>query len=107
MKAIWINGAFGAGKTTVAEGLTDALPSRLFDPEVIGSLMAHLSEPNPTEDVQDMQLRPRRSGGGGWIESSAARGLPARPASVGRSPTPGGRLQAPSPRSSACLIGSS
>ncbi|EPH9953487.1 TPA: putative tunicamycin resistance ATP-binding protein TmrD, partial [Klebsiella pneumoniae] len=34
---IWINGPFGAGKTTLAERLRDRRPkSLIFDPEEIG-----------------------------------------------------------------------
>ena len=34
---VWINGAFGAGKTSAARELIDLIPnSTLYDPEVIG-----------------------------------------------------------------------
>jgi len=34
---IWLNGAFGAGKTTAAAELAGTMPSaRLFDPEMVG-----------------------------------------------------------------------
>lgn len=57
MRVAWINGAFGAGKTTVATGLLEALPgARLFDPEIIGSAMHYLGEDNPTDDFQDIAL---------------------------------------------------
>ena len=57
MNVIWINGAFGAGKTTVVEHLLGALPTaRVFDPEIIGSAMRYLGEDNPTDDFQDIPL---------------------------------------------------
>jgi len=37
---IWLNGAFGAGKTTTARALTAVLPdARLFDTEQVGYLL--------------------------------------------------------------------
>lgn len=37
---IWINGAFGGGKTTLAEELQRRLPHAiLFDPEYVGYLL--------------------------------------------------------------------
>ncbi|MEE3922370.1 hypothetical protein V2I01_41005 [Micromonospora sp. BRA006-A] len=37
---VWLNGAFGVGKTTTARLLTNALPdARLFDPEFLGSML--------------------------------------------------------------------
>ncbi len=37
---VWINGAFGAGKTTTATLLTEAMPgSLLFDPEDGGGII--------------------------------------------------------------------
>jgi adenylylsulfate kinase-like enzyme len=34
---VWINGAFGAGKTTTAELVTELLPgAKIFDPEYVG-----------------------------------------------------------------------
>jgi predicted kinase len=53
---IWINGAFGAGKTTIARRIAalrrDAL---LFDPEQIGFLIRKLL---PVEGIPDFQDRP-------------------------------------------------
>ncbi len=40
---VWINGAFGAGKTTTARELIELIPnSTLFDPEVIGGTLTYL-----------------------------------------------------------------
>lgn len=48
---VWINGAFGAGKTVVAEALLSHLPgARLFDPERVGFLLRELVEV-PTGDL--------------------------------------------------------
>ncbi|WP_165981140.1 AAA family ATPase [Macrococcus lamae] len=57
IRVIWINGAFGAGKTTIAEELQRALPnSYLFDPEQAASFINHVI---PSElklsDFQDYQ----------------------------------------------------
>ncbi|URZ88296.1 AAA family ATPase [Floricoccus penangensis] len=39
---IWLNGAFGAGKTTIAEILNKKIPnSYLYDPEEIGDFFRH------------------------------------------------------------------
>jgi 8-oxo-dGTP pyrophosphatase MutT (NUDIX family)/predicted kinase len=55
---IWLNGAFGAGKTTAARELLDLLPgSTLFDPDLIaGGLRAMLPKERLTQvdDVQDL-----------------------------------------------------
>jgi hypothetical protein len=51
---VWINGAFGAGKTTLAEELSRRLPEAvLFDPEYVGYLLRHWV-PVPTGDFQDL-----------------------------------------------------
>ncbi|WP_414046319.1 tunicamycin resistance protein [Macrococcus equi] len=40
IRIIWINGAFGVGKTTIAERLNNVLvDSLIFDPELTGSLL--------------------------------------------------------------------
>src|SRR5260221_8107864 len=56
---IWINGAFGAGKTTVARALTSRLPGAImFDPEAVG-LMLRQTIPaglRATADFQDIPL---------------------------------------------------
>lgn len=59
---ILINGSFGVGKTTVAKLLAARMPkSILFDPEVIGFVLQHLSKFIPlsgrgTGDFQDIPL---------------------------------------------------
>jgi hypothetical protein len=54
---IWINGPFGAGKTTLAEKLRDRRPkSLIFDPEEIG-FMVKATVPMPASgDYQDLPL---------------------------------------------------
>lgn len=52
---VWINGTFGAGKTTTIARLTELLPDTLvFDSELVGQLLRHLlrSRP-PVGDFQD------------------------------------------------------
>ena len=54
---IWINGAFGAGKTTVAEALVERLDgARLYDPEMVGFFLRHLVPPSGTGDFQDLPI---------------------------------------------------
>jgi AAA domain len=51
---VWINGAFGAGKTTLAQELSRRLPDAvLFDPEYVGYMLRHWV-PVPTGDFQDL-----------------------------------------------------
>ena len=52
---VWLNGAFGAGKTTVTRELRELLPDALvFDPEWIGaSIRPTLGEAFPVADFQD------------------------------------------------------
>ena len=53
---VWINGAFGAGKTTTARELIDLIPnSTLFDPELIGAGLTHLLPPKHLSEVGDFQ----------------------------------------------------
>ena len=53
---IWINGAFGAGKTRVAQRIAALRPDALlFDPEQVGFLLRRLL---PREDLSDFQDRP-------------------------------------------------
>jgi AAA domain len=51
---IWINGAFGAGKTTLAGELMRRMPEAvLFDPEYVGYILREWV-PVPTGDFQDL-----------------------------------------------------
>lgn len=53
---VWLNGAFGAGKSTVAVALRELTPgARLFDPEYVGFLLRRFV-PIPTGDFQDLPL---------------------------------------------------
>jgi AAA domain len=54
---IWINGAFGAGKTTLAEELHRRLPEALaFDPEYVGFILTRWVPKPPSGDFQDIAL---------------------------------------------------
>ncbi|MEU3341910.1 NUDIX hydrolase [Streptomyces sp. NPDC002144] len=56
---VWINGAFGAGKTTTARELIELIPnSTLFDPEVIGGGLTHLLPAKHLAEVGDYQDLP-------------------------------------------------
>ena len=53
---VWINGAFGSGKTTLVEELRPRLPESLvFDPEMVGYVLREIVEV-PTGDFQDLRL---------------------------------------------------
>lgn len=53
---VWINGAFGAGKTTLADALHERMPNALsFDPEYVGFLLRRWV-PEPPADFQDIPL---------------------------------------------------
>lgn len=57
---IWLNGTFGAGKTTTARHLVDTLPGvRLFDPEYVGYMVAQHLRDSTFTDFQ--QLSPWRA----------------------------------------------
>ncbi|WP_018570966.1 NUDIX hydrolase [Streptomyces sp. PsTaAH-124] len=60
MTVVWINGTFGAGKSATARELIDLIPnSTLFDPEVIGGLLAqHLLPPKHLAGAGDLQDLP-------------------------------------------------
>ncbi|MEU6772503.1 NUDIX domain-containing protein [Streptomyces sp. NPDC046759] len=59
MTVVWINGAFGAGKTTTARELIELIPnSTLFDPEVIGAGLTHLLPAKRLAEVGDFQDLP-------------------------------------------------
>ena len=59
---VFLNGAFGIGKTTVARHLRDRLPgSAIFDPELLGIVLQRLPRWLPgsgrgTDDFQDLLL---------------------------------------------------
>ena len=55
---VFINGAFGVGKTTVAEQLVQTLPhSLLFDPEEVGFFLRRVLAPvDQPDDFQDYVL---------------------------------------------------
>ncbi|MFJ8233647.1 NUDIX domain-containing protein [Streptomyces sp. NPDC094448] len=56
---VWINGAFGAGKTTTAGELVDLIPnSTLYDPEVIAAELRLLLPPKALDEVGDIQDLP-------------------------------------------------
>lgn len=56
---VWINGAFGAGKTSAARELIELIPnSTLFDPEVIGSGLPCLLPSKHLAEVSDFQDLP-------------------------------------------------
>jgi predicted kinase len=50
---IWLNGTFGAGKTTTAALLEDALPARVFDAEHIGFLLRRIIGDLPHTDFKE------------------------------------------------------
>ncbi|MFD7747209.1 AAA family ATPase [Streptomyces sp. NPDC059698] len=50
---IWLNGTFGAGKTTTSKEVVSLLPgSRLFDAEKVGEMLCHMLGA-PERDFQD------------------------------------------------------
>ena len=56
---VWINGAFGAGKSTTARELIDLIPnSALFDPEVIGGALTRLLPAKRLAEAGDYQDLP-------------------------------------------------
>ncbi|MEU3601731.1 NUDIX domain-containing protein [Streptomyces sp. NPDC006798] len=56
---VWLNGAFGAGKTTTAGELVELIPnSTLYDPELIGDGLRLLLPPKALDEVTDYQDLP-------------------------------------------------
>jgi hypothetical protein len=50
---LWINGTFGAGKTSTANELVLLLPdTRVYDPEQVGYMLRHVLT-EPVADFQD------------------------------------------------------
>lgn len=53
---VWVNGAFGSGKTSLVEELRPHWPDALvFDPEAVGFVLGQIVEV-PTGDFQDLRL---------------------------------------------------
>ncbi|MET9605917.1 AAA family ATPase [Streptomyces sp. NPDC006512] len=53
---VWVNGAFGSGKTTLVDELRTRWPEALvYDPETVGFLLRNMVEV-PTGDFQDLRL---------------------------------------------------
>ena len=63
---LWLNGAFGVGKTTVAQAICRAVPGAfLFDPEEVGAFLWDHFPPSMSRlgDFQDLPLWRSISGG--------------------------------------------
>ncbi|MDG4859554.1 AAA family ATPase [Streptomyces sp. T-3] len=59
---VWVNGAFGSGKTTLVDELRLRWPEALvYDPETVGYLLREIVEV-PTGDFQDLRLWRRQVG---------------------------------------------
>ncbi|MBA2806979.1 AAA family ATPase [Streptomyces sp. KM273126] len=53
---VWVNGAFGSGKTTLVEELRSRRPEALvYDPEMVGYVLREIVDV-PTGDFQDLRL---------------------------------------------------
>ena len=53
---VWVNGAFGSGKSTLVDELRPRWPEALvFDPEMVGYVLREIVEV-PTGDFQDLRL---------------------------------------------------
>ncbi|MFJ6015406.1 NUDIX domain-containing protein [Streptomyces sp. NPDC092952] len=56
---VWVNGAFGAGKSSVARELIDLIPnSTLYDPELVGAGLRQLLPQKRLAEVTDFQELP-------------------------------------------------
>ena len=54
---LWLNGTFGAGKTTVSKELVRLLPqSRVSDSEEVGQMLRHALGDVPVGDFQEWRL---------------------------------------------------
>jgi hypothetical protein len=50
---VWLNGTFGAGKTSTANELVQLLPAaRIYDPGVVGHMLRHILG-EPSSDLED------------------------------------------------------
>lgn len=59
MIVVWINGAFGAGKSSTARELIDLIPNcTLYEPELIGGTLAELLPQKRLAEVTDFQDLP-------------------------------------------------
>lgn len=60
---VWVNGAFGSGKSTLVEELHQRWPETLvYDPEMVGFVLREIVEV-PTGDFQDLRLWRRQVAG--------------------------------------------
>ena len=51
---VWVNGAFGVGKTTTTREICSLVPSaRIFDTEYVGYMLQHVLESVPVNDFQE------------------------------------------------------
>ncbi|WP_411110486.1 NUDIX domain-containing protein [Streptomyces sp. c-19] len=56
---VWVNGTFGAGKSSTARELIDLIPhSTLYDPELVGTAMGRLLPAKRLAEVEDYQDLP-------------------------------------------------
>lgn len=56
-EVVWINGAYGSGKTSVAARLAELVPGVVrFDPELLGSMLRRLPELPQPDDYQELPL---------------------------------------------------
>ena len=108
---VWINGAFGAGKTSTARELIDLIPnSTFYDPEVIGGALRHLLPqkllaqverlPGPADLAASGGGRRRRAARRGrrrtrGADDAAAPGVPGRDLRWARGPPHPGTACAP------------
>jgi AAA domain len=54
---VWINGAFGSGKTSLARELVDRMPdTMLYDPELVGFMLRAIVPAADSGDFQDLPI---------------------------------------------------
>ncbi len=74
---IWINGAFGAGKTTLAAKLQRRMPDAIsYDPEYLGDILTRWV---PMPDSGDFQDLPALAEAGGPLRHRPDRRVPPDP----------------------------